>query len=967
MKQIIRTIVLVAVMVIFAAAVAHAQGNSDELRWVKPKAGASLARLKKTIEGRGGRVLTLAPEGRLLVRYPSRAATKLSAVSGVESSDAFTQVAEPSKPEPVNHGLGLRIPTPEEAAQYESTQVTSVEANELGIARAALDPSPSPQLQSLPSAVDNSVSMYFPPIRTQGQQGSCAAWATTYYYQTFLQAQDEGLNAASGNNNYICSPAFTYNLQNGGVDDGSSLMDDLDRLYRSGAPSWSQMPYDENDYLTWPSEAAWIDAIKRRTNSQSQIGTGVGALTDTDMLALKQHLANGNIAVTQTKVFDNMYYVYPADTVGVNNGVLFANGNTYIDGHALTVVGYDDNKSYFDGSTTRYGAVLIANSWGTNWGTYNSIGTSRGFMWVGYDYFKGGNIGGYWIYGVARYTTDRDNYRSRLYAVAGVNHSSRGRVMLRGGIGPASAPAWLSEINTLHYNGGLTVAVNDGRRIAVDLNDGIPCIAWPNVRPLVQMGVSSLASSNGTLTNTTFYYDFDGDGAYDTISASNTPVTVAPDQMGDAEASFTYSDGTLDHFNWSPIGSTQTAYAPFAATITARDNVDRIVTGFSGTPTISACIETTSSIGTGTGTSYVPLSTYDAEGRSQSIYLQSELGAATTLKGIMLDVTTVPPVILQNFTIRLKHTSLTSFPAGSSWQTDFITVYRHNRSITSTGWTLIEFDTPFDYNGADNLMIDFSFFNPTYANSDGFVHISGTGVSRTTYGGGDIYGDPLNWTGTSNPTLTYSTNVPNIKLISSHAVAITPTSTGSFSGGSWTGSLTITEPASGVILRVDDGAGHSGRSNAFTVQAGVPPGSLTVTLGPLGAVSAGAQWRRAGQSAWRASGATETGIVPGYYTLEFLQIPGWNCPSPQSVTVNSGATASTSAQYEQMSLVYVDFAFGGTQFGTESSPYNLLGTAVSAVTSGGTVRLAPGTSGETPRITKPIRVEAPSGTATIGR
>jgi M6 family metalloprotease-like protein len=68
-------------------------------------------------------------------------------------------------------------------------------------------------------------------------------------------------------------------------------------------------------------------------------------------------------------------------------------------------------------------------------------------------------------------------------------------------------------------------------------------------------------------------------------------------------------------------------------------------------------------------------------------------------------------------------------------------------------------------------------------------------------------------------------------------------------------------------------------------------GNFQVMLGPADAVSAGAQWRRTETSTWLNSGDTESGLSLGQYTVEFSDIPGWNKPANQSVTINDGQTA----------------------------------------------------------------------------
>jgi hypothetical protein len=76
-------------------------------------------------------------------------------------------------------------------------------------------------------------------------------------------------------------------------------------------------------------------------------------------------------------------------------------------------------------------------------------------------------------------------------------------------------------------------------------------------------------------------------------------------------------------------------------------------------------------------------------------------------------------------------------------------------------------------------------------------------------------------------------------------------------------------------------------------------GSLTVTISPAGAVSAGAQWRRSGTSPWFDSGATETDILVGDYSVEFKDVSGWNTPANQDVTIVKDTETTTSGTYVQ--------------------------------------------------------------------
>ncbi|MCE5230895.1 right-handed parallel beta-helix repeat-containing protein [bacterium] len=206
----------------------------------------------------------------------------------------------------------------------------------------------------------------------------------------------------------------------------------------------------------------------------------------------------------------------------------------------------------------------------------------------------------------------------------------------------------------------------------------------------------------------------------------------------------------------------------------------------------------------------------------------------------------------------------------------------------------------------------------------------------------------------------------------------------------WYDTQTLTTPwaFSGTAVGYDDTANITWTncnfySNGFTTPAGnmsfsplfidaangnylVPFGSLTASLSPAGAVTAGAMWRRVGQAAWRASGAVESDIMANTWSVEFLKVPGFDTPASQSITT-AADTKTLYGVYAQMSLVWIDFAFAGAEYGTQAEPYKTASPAVSAVTSGGTVKIKTGHGAQPIRITKPVRIESSGGTATIGR
>jgi hypothetical protein len=66
-------------------------------------------------------------------------------------------------------------------------------------------------------------------------------------------------------------------------------------------------------------------------------------------------------------------------------------------------------------------------------------------------------------------------------------------------------------------------------------------------------------------------------------------------------------------------------------------------------------------------------------------------------------------------------------------------------------------------------------------------------------------------------------------------------------------------------------------------------------------------------------------------------------------------------------VIWADFAYGGTESGTFTQPYNTLAEGVNAVAAGGTLRIKTGSSAATSTITKAMHIEAYGGSVTIGQ
>jgi len=283
----------------------------------------------------------------------------------------------------------------------------------------------------LPTSIDHSTSNYFPAVDSQGHQGSCAAWATTYYTQGFLQAKDNGWNQAHlGNPVQLMSPAWTYNKVNGGVDSGSHPWINGIILQQFGSPTLASMPYNDTDLVSWGSEVAWRTAPTYRI-SDYQI------TTPDNIDVIKSWLKDGYVCPMALDA-DNYEHL------GDNDDTITSSEYVHVSSsHANTIVGYDDSK-LVDGEI---GAFKLVNSWGPAFGSdsgWYGDWNGHGFYWMTYRAFCELD------YPVVR-LLDKADYEPELLATW--KYSTPGARNTNITIGIGSPNAALEKINLL-YSGG---------------------------------------------------------------------------------------------------------------------------------------------------------------------------------------------------------------------------------------------------------------------------------------------------------------------------------------------------------------------------------------------------------------------------------------------------------------------------------------------------------------------------------
>ncbi|MBE0517870.1 MAG: hypothetical protein IH630_01425 [Thermoplasmata archaeon] len=300
------------------------------------------------------------------------------------------------------HGTGLAAPSAEYLENLEGRLVV-------------LDES-AYSLEVLPTSIDLSARSTFPIVGDQAAQGSCSAWAGTYYAYGFLEAEDNGWTDASlGNPEHLISPAWTYNMVNGGRDSGSWVDLNMVVIRDWGVATMATMPYDDADYASWGSEDAFREAPLHRAYEVGYISYAGSSTID----AIKQMVNDG---VPVTFGFDAYEY-----SSGFSDGNFIISSVEYSStslNHAQTIVGYDESISD-DGDN---GAFRVVNSWGAGWG-------DDGYYWMTFDVIE--ELGTLGILD-ANFIVDIVDYSPTLLAVWQFNESPSRSALARLSIGGAT-------------------------------------------------------------------------------------------------------------------------------------------------------------------------------------------------------------------------------------------------------------------------------------------------------------------------------------------------------------------------------------------------------------------------------------------------------------------------------------------------------------------------------------------------
>ena len=212
--------------------------------------------------------------------------------------------------------------------------------------------------RSLPRAY--SLKQYCPKPLNQLDYNTSPGWAVSYAALTVIKAEQNGWTGIEITKN-ASSPIFPYfkaKQAADGTDQDLTLASVIDALKVHGTPKYVDLP---SRYIDQVNEDVEITASENRISEYARLyDKHDGKLKK--ILAIKSTLNDNLPVVASMHIANSFFYAkefwQPREVFDKN-----------LPGHALTVVGYDDNK---------YGGSFeVMNSWGTEWG-------NEGFMWIRY-------------------------------------------------------------------------------------------------------------------------------------------------------------------------------------------------------------------------------------------------------------------------------------------------------------------------------------------------------------------------------------------------------------------------------------------------------------------------------------------------------------------------------------------------------------------------------------------------------
>jgi C1A family cysteine protease len=234
---------------------------------------------------------------------------------------------------------------------------------------------------SLPASAD--LRAWCSPIENQGSLGSCTANAgvgIVEYYER--RAFGKYIDASR-----LFLYKTTRDMLHWTGDTGASLRSTMGALALFGVPPEEYWPYVVADFEKEPPAFCYAFAQNYQAISYYRLDPS-GTPKETLLNTIKT-----NLAACLPSMFG--FTVYSSYTQAAATGKIPypTPGEKIVGGHAIVAVGHNDDlliRNTDPNAVETKGALLIRNSWGTEWG-------SRGYGWLPYDYILKGLAVDWWM------------------------------------------------------------------------------------------------------------------------------------------------------------------------------------------------------------------------------------------------------------------------------------------------------------------------------------------------------------------------------------------------------------------------------------------------------------------------------------------------------------------------------------------------------------------------------------------
>lgn len=216
----------------------------------------------------------------------------------------------------------------------------------------------------IPAKMD--LSPYCPPVKNQGRIQSCVGWAVGYGAMTIEKAVALNCTDKSVISRNAFSAMFVYNQIKQGdcLKSGSKISNALELLATTGNVPARSFDQEANNCGKQPNSQHLSIAGRNKIQDYFTLFSHreearIKVVRVRKALAMKKPVVIGLNIKRNFYQLKNATYWWPK--VG---------DQTPAGGHAMVVVGYDDQKEAF----------LLLNSWGTGWG-------KKGYIWIKYEAF----------------------------------------------------------------------------------------------------------------------------------------------------------------------------------------------------------------------------------------------------------------------------------------------------------------------------------------------------------------------------------------------------------------------------------------------------------------------------------------------------------------------------------------------------------------------------------------------------